>query len=299
MNGKKVKYNTSLAGSFLDAVLCTTLYNVSLLVPITGFLLLVYKIKNVPMFLKKKWWVTTIITLILIGLMNVYMNSETSSISVQFIDPKSIKNIAGYLLIFLPIEILYYVFNARPTKIPVFDRIILTSLAVTITGYLYVKILNVNVDLLKEVISEINSIEKSDVEIVFNFIKKYIYYIIYSYVGIITYLTYYAFGRKSYPIWRISYGWLLLYIIPFFMIRFLHVDNIYLDNIMLIIKISFVAYGIKIVYNLIRKKINSDLFCQILAILLGLTFQNIAFIIGGLLSFEAIKITIIKYDGGK
>ena len=183
--------------------------------------------------------------------------------------------------------------------IPVFDRIIITSIIATIGAYFYIKLLNINGELLKEVMQELNNIDEKNIEIIFKFMKNHIYYLIYTYVGFVTYITYYTFGRKSYSMWRISYWWLLFYIIPFFIIRFGHIQNVYLTNIMLMVKISFVVYGIKIVYNFIRLKIKSDIICQILAMIIGLNFQNITFIIAGLLSFEALKITIIRSNGGK
>lgn len=300
MNNNILRNNYSaFSGILLAAVMCTVFYNLSMIMPLMGFTLLIYKIKNVPMFRKKEWFLVTLISMILIGGIDLYISPVNYKIGIEFFNMDSLKNLMGYILIFLPIELLYYQFNGRKFMIPVFDRIIITGIITTITVYFYLKFLNIDENLLKEVVKEVNNIDERSVNIVFNFIKNHVYYSIYSYILFITYVTYYSFGKKSFPIWRISYGWLLLYIIPFFLIRFGHIQNVYLTNIMLIVKISFVVYGIKIVYNFIKMKINSDIICQMLAVILCLNFQNITFIIAGLLSFEAIKITIIKGNGGK
>lgn len=298
---KKISKNnySDVSGILLDAVMCTILYNLSMLMPVTGFALLIYKIKNVPMFKIKKWLGATILSMIFIGGINFYVSPVTYKFAFEFMTAESLKNLAGYVLIFFPIEILYYQFNGKKFMIPVFDRIIITSIVTAVTAFFYIKLLNINGELLKEVVKELNNIDQANIDIIFKFIKNNVYYMIYTYVGLITYLTYYSFGRKSYPVWRISYWWLLFYIVPFFIIRFGHIQNVYLTNIMLMVKISFVVYGIKIVYNLIRLKIKSDIICQLLAVIIGLNFQNIIFIIAGLLSFEAVKITIIKDNGGK
>ena len=300
MNNNILRNNYSaFSGILLAAVMCTVFYNLSMIMPLMGFTLLIYKIKNVPMFRKKEWFLVTLISMILIGGIDLYVSPVNYKIGIEFFNMDSLKNLMGYILIFLPIELLYYQFNGRKFMIPVFDRIIITGIITTITVYFYLKFLNIDENLLKEVVKEVNNIDERSVNIVFNFIKNHVYYLIYSYILFITYVTYYSFGKKSFPVWRISYSWLLLYIIPFFLIRFGHIQNVYLTNIMLIVKISFVVYGIKIVYNFIKMKINSDIICQMLAVILCLNFQNITFIIAGLLSFEAIKITIIKSNGGK
>ena len=300
MNNNILRNNYSaFSGILLAAVMCTVFYNLSMIMPLMGFTLLIYKIKNVPMFRKKEWFLVTLISMILIGGIDLYVSPVNYKVGIEFFNMDSLKNLMGYILIFLPIELLYYQFNGRKFMIPVFDRIIITGIITTITVYFYLKFLNIDGNILKEVVKEVNNIDERSVNIVFNFIKNHVYYLIYSYILFVTYITYYSFGKKSFPMWRISYGWLLLYIIPFFLIRFGHIQNVYLTNIMLIVKISFVVYGIKIVYNFIKLKINSDIICQMLAVILCLNFQNITFIIAGLLSFEAIKITIIKGNGGK
>ena len=297
---KNIRYNYSaFSGILLASVMCAVFYNLSMLMPITGFALLVYKIKNVPMFRRKEWLAVTLLSMFFIGGINIYVSPNIYKFAVELFTNESLKNLAGYVFIFLPIEILYYKFNGRKFMIPVFDRIIITSIIATIGAYFYIKLLNINGELLKEVMRELNNIDEKNIEIIFKFMKNHIYYLIYTYVGFVTYITYYTFGRKSYSMWRISYWWLLFYIIPFFIIRFGHIQNVYLTNIMLMVKISFVVYGIKIVYNFIRLKIKSDVICQILAMIIGLNFQNITFIIAGLLSFEALKITIIRSNGGK
>ena len=127
---KKISKNnySDVSGILLDAVMCTILYNLSMLMPVTGFALLIYKIKNVPMFKIKKWLGATILSMIFIGGINFYVSPVTYKFAFEFMTAESLKNLAGYVLIFFPIEILYYQFNGKKFMIPVFDRIIITSI---------------------------------------------------------------------------------------------------------------------------------------------------------------------------
>lgn len=281
-----------------NTMMCAFLYNLAMFMPITGFLLLVYKIKNVSLLNKKKWIIVNLLTLFFIGGFSVYLSSE-NNVSMSFLDLNGLKNSIGYVLIFLPIEILYYVFNGRKKLIPVFDRIIISGIVATAAAYIYSRILGIDMEIIKKILEDVGSLDKQLISYIMEELKNKIFYLIYIYVGFIIYITYYLFGKRSYPRWRISYQWLILYMIPFYLVKFGHMENIYLINTMLIIKISFVVYGLKILYNLIRTKIKSNLICHILAVLIGLNFQNITFIMAGLLSFQAIKITIIRKNGGK
>ena len=51
---KKISKNnySDVSGILLDAVMCTILYNLSMLMPVTGFALLIYKIKIMCQCLK-------------------------------------------------------------------------------------------------------------------------------------------------------------------------------------------------------------------------------------------------------
>ena len=286
------KYNNFM-GYLLSAIICTFLYNLTMFMPITGFLLLVYKIKNVSILDKKKWIIVNLLIFFFIGGFSIHLTSS-NNISVDLFDPESIQNLLAYILIFLPIELLYSILNSRKFLIPVFDRIIITSLIVTATACIYLNFLHIDMEIVKNILQQVDNLDKKKVAYVMSFIKNNKFYLIYTYVGLIIYLTYYSLGKRSYPYWRISYLWLILYMVPFYLIKFAHINNIYLTNIMMIIKLSFVIYGIKTIYSFIRKRIKLDLLCHILAIIIGFNFQNITFIIAGILSFEAIKIRIIK-----
>lgn len=265
------------------AIISVALYILAMFVPITGFLLPVYKIRNMSLFNRMEWILINILIILMIGIVDV-------------------KSLGLYLIVFLMIEILYSIFKNIKFSFPVFDRIILSGIIITIISVFYLKLISDDILLIRQGIEEVYAkhydIDPQKLSIIFKFMKDNLLLLVYSYVGFIIHMTYFSIDQKNYSSWRISYQWLLFYIVPFLMMRFLHVKNIYLLNIMTMAKITYVVYGIKIVYNFIRRKIKFDFISQVIAVIIGMNFLNFVFIIGGLQCFEFIKVVILKNNSG-
>ncbi|MDP0489186.1 MAG: hypothetical protein Q7K48_04695 [Fusobacterium sp. JB021] len=270
MNKKMIKYS----------LISIVLYNLVMIVPITGFMLPNYKLKNGADFTLKEHILTNIVIL-----------AGTAAISYQ--------NVLLYISVFLAIEMIFYIFKYVKFKnyhFKIFDRIIITSIISTILVVICMRFLAGDIESIKKLIEDmyINNygMSESDLKLAFKFIKDYRYFLIFSYSGLMTYLTYLARGRKFYKSWHMSYIWVIFYIIPFLANKYFNVDSILLKNILIITKITYIVYAAKILYNLIGNKIRFDILKHILSIVVVFYFPNTAFVLGGLYSFRIIKIKI-------
>lgn len=293
---KIVSQDSNMSKIFLMSIMSVFLYILALTMPITAFLLPTYKIRN--MLTMKKWeWVTVNITVPLAILATVYVLDFMFNIRFTYT-----KTLGGYLLAFFPIELLYLLFIKIKKVVPVFDRIIITGVITSLLVFAYLQTASAEVTFIKKGLEEFYlkqyNIDSQTLAIIFKTMKENALYIIYSYLGAVVYLTYYSLRRSEYSKWKISYQWLLFYIVPFFLIKFTSIENIYLTNIMGMAKVSFIAYGVKILYNLINKKLKIDTVCQLIAVMIGVSFPNITFILGGLHCFEFMKVKVIKINNG-
>lgn len=293
-----IKKTNTGKGSIVDiiymSVMSVFFYILALTVPLAGFLLPVYKIKNMLAMKKGKMIIFNISVplaiMVITRVLDVVFN-------IPF-DP--VKTIGCYLAIFLPIEILYYIFFKMKYFVKIFDRIIITGVLISVLVFVYLQFAGEEVELIRKTLEDFYlkkyNITSQELTSVFKVMKDNALYIIYSYLGGMIYLTYYSLNRGDYSKWKISYQWLLFYIIPFLIMRFTDIKNIYLVNIMTMAKISFIVYGIKILYNfMVRKSRTSiNIAGQVLAIIIGFSFPNITFILGGLQCFEVFKVKVIK-----
>lgn len=271
MNKKILKYS----------IISIILYNLAMLVPITGFMLPSYKLKNGFKFSLREQMVTNI--LILLGIFAI-----------------SRESIFLYITVFLIIELCYYGFKyikTKSNKIKIFDRIIITSIISTIFLILSIKFINSDVIELKKMVEsmyvEHYGMSENDLKMAFKFMKNYKYFLLYSYAGLTTYLTYLTIGRKYYKSWTLSYGWLVFYIVPFILKRFFNMDNMLLENLMMITKVSYIVYAARILYNFVGNKIKIDFLKHVISVILVFYFPNISFILGGIVSFKILKIKTV------
>lgn len=256
------------------------LFHLATIVPILGFMLPVYKLKNISKFTLQENIITNLFIILGIGVV-------------------SLEYIGIYIIIFLLIELSYYFYGIvlkGKTNLKVFDKMMIVILISTFLSSIYLKFMGEEILEMKKAVEvlyiEHQGMDEATLKLVFNFISDYRYFIMFCYIGIITYMTYLLLGIKFYKTWRFSYQWLILYMIPFYVIKFLKIENLYLINLMMIIKISYIVYCARILYNLIKHKIRIGILNH--AIALGLVFflPNFSFILGGIDSFDSIRIEI-------
>lgn len=263
----------------LSSIVIVLLFILCITVPFLSFLLPVYKIKKMSSLSIKERLGVNILAMIMLG----------------FLDPIFL---VMYLGFFIVIELLYYYFKNFRNNVGIFDRITITTIVITAIMGLYSYFvrtdLNASVEILKGIYSQKLSLSNVEIERIFKVLKENYIFILFIYSGISTYFTYYILDRDSYANWRISYKWTILYIIGFAINRFMKTDNYIGENIIEIVKLIYVVYGIKIVYSILNKMFKFSIVNNIISIMAAIMMPNIIFIIGALKSFDIIKVKITK-----
>lgn len=279
----KDKSVINIAGIIRTVITSFLIFNIAMLFPLTSFVFPIYKIRVNKKFDKREILIINIILFLFIGFI--------SKLSLIF-----------YISLFLIFEIFYYFFENLKVNIKIFDRIIITALVSTVLLIFFLKYAGSTIELLKIKISDIYieqyGVSKRDVDTIFSYMEKYKIFLLYIYTGIIGYFTYFSLKKEEYKKWQISYQWIILYIVAFFMNRFLDLGKVISLNIISMVKVTYALYGVKLLYKLIDSKLNNIVISQIGAIFLGFYFSGFAFIIGALECFDFVKIHIIKFNNG-
>lgn len=261
------------------------IFNVAMIFPLVSFIFPVYKIRANQKLNQKQIFVVNTALFLLIG----FVSKMTLML---------------YVSLFLVIEVFYYIFETLQTKIEIkiFDRIIVTSLVSTVLMILFLGQASGTLEVLKKTITDVYinqyGISQSDLSMIFNYATKYRIFLLYIYTGAVAYFSYLILKKKEYKDWKISYQWIIIYIIAFFVSRYASFGKVIAANTLAILKITYALYGIKLIYNLINSKINNSIISQMGALAVGFYFSGITFILGALECFDFIKIHIVKLNNG-
>ncbi len=263
------------------------IFNVAMIFPLTSFIFPVYKIRANQKLNQKQIFIVNTALFLLIG----FVSKMTLML---------------YVSLFLVIEVLYYMFETLQTKmkIKIFDRIIITSIVSTVLMILFLGQASDTLEVLKKTITDVYTnqygiitdvytnqygISQRDLSMIFNYATKYRIFLLYIYTGAIAYFSYLILKKKEYKDWKISYQWIIIYIIAFFVSRYAGFGKVISVNTLAILKITYALYGIKLIYNLINSKINNSIISQMGALAVGFYFSGITFIIA------ILKITYALY----
>lgn len=258
-------------------------FNLAMLFPITSFVFPAYKIKANNKLSLNEIIVINVILFFLVGFI--------SKLALVF-----------YISLFLVLEIFYYLFEKIKLEIKIFDRIIITSIISTVCLLLFLDYANGTLELMKKTISDVYinqyGVSKRDLSLIFGYMRKYKIFLLYAYTGFVGYFTYLVTKKAEYKKWKISYQWVILYIIAFFINRYADFGKVVAINTMVAVKTAYALYGVKLIYNLIDSKINNSMISQVIALTVGFYFSSITFIVGALECFDFVKIHIIKLNNG-
>ncbi|MDR1834974.1 MAG: hypothetical protein LBQ96_04150 [Fusobacteriaceae bacterium] len=248
------------------------LFAISLIFPFLSFLLPVFKIRKIWKLSLREKWILNGIAIIAVGVVLPQL-------------------LIFYLGFFGVIEILYWFFSFRETK--TFDKIVVIALAASLgliagAAVTLGQLLNN-----EELVAGIASVLKIDA----GQFRAYILAGMNSLPSamflssiVCVFLTYLFMDASRYLQWEISYWWLLLYIVPFFLDRFLLKGNYYIVNTREIGWVIFAVYGMKCIYEALC--FNFDGFrykwlFQVISVYLSVQLPLAAFIIGGIGAFDA------------
>ena len=257
-----------------NIVTIVLLFLLSLLMPVMSFALPIYKIKKMRNFTPREKLLVNIVVMVIIALINPLL-------------------LLFYIGFFMVVEFLYYCFEFRLVNIKKFDRIIITSIVVTILmGLLLIFVkddINNNMQLLMEVYEKNLQLSKVESMEMFKEIKSssLCYIFIYSILNI--FMMYISLDIEDYQNWKISFEWLLIYIGGYFAIHLFKVDNFYVNNLFDIGEIIFIFYGVKTLYSILYKKIKYKGINNMLAVMIALLYPFGTFIVGVLGGFRIDK----------
>ena len=253
------------------------LFMISLMMPIFSFLLPVYKIKKMRDLDFKQKVLINIIAIILIILMNPML-------------------LGVYIGFFIVIELFYYYFEKINYSIKKFDRITITAIIVTafMAGiFLFVKKdIDANIGTLMDIYQQRTNFSMEDVQMIFKELKANSLWLMFTYSMLCSFMTYFSLDKKDYEKWEVSYGWILIYIITFFISKIFKIDNFYTNNILGIGECIFIFFGVKTLYSVFSKKIKYKGIANMIAVMLGLLFPFGTFVIGVFGGFKIDKIKI-------
>lgn len=257
-----------------NIVTIVLLFLLSLLMPVMSFALPIYKIKKMKNLTSKERIIVNIAVMIIIALINPLL-------------------LLFYVGFFIVVEFLYYCFKFRLVNIKKFDRIIITSIVVTILmGMLLIFMkteINSNMQLLMEVYEKNLQLSKSESLEIFEQIKENSLYYIFIYNILNIFMMYISLDIEDYQNWKISFEWLLIYIGGYFTIHLFKVENFYINNLFNIGEVIFIFYGVKTLYSLFYKKIKYKGINNMLAVMIALLYPFGTFIIGVLGGFKIDK----------
>jgi len=196
------------------------------------------------------------------------------------------------------IEGLYYIFDR--TEIEIFDRILISTIISSVIGYILMRTLIGDstefVKLLETTYKEYLSLDPTILSAIMEYIKTNLLFILFTYVLVINYFTYFIIKGKKYRKWGISYLWVLVYIVTFFVDKTLKIDNFYIKNLYSISTLIYTIYGIKVLYSIFRVRIKWKIYGKLLAVATAIFFPVSIFVLGVIDSFGIIKIKIRRKE---
>lgn len=254
----------------LNSLTIVILFVLSLILPVTSFLLPMYKIKKMQNLSIKKNILANIVAMIVITFINPLL-------------------LAIYILFYLSIELLYYYFNKKLSNVKKFDRIVITSIVISffmgILGYFLRDDFVKNINFVMEAYKNNMNLTTAEATQLLLYIKNNALFFLFDYAVLCVFFIYISVDFKNYKKWEFSFEWLVVYIIPFFMIHILKIDNFYTRNIMEIGQAIFTFFGIKTLYSFISEYSKFKGLNNLLAFITAILCPFATFVIGVLGSF--------------
>ncbi|WP_410208248.1 hypothetical protein [Fusobacterium sp.] len=249
----------------INSFMIVILFMLSLAIPVSSFILPVYKIKKMRTLTFRSKIFANLIAMGIIGA----------------ISPKLL---VMYFIFFIPIEVLYYYFNNMNPAVEKFDRIVIISLTVTVLMSIFVYLvrddLQNGMNLIGQFYEQYLDLNPTEVKAIFESLKSNIIFYIFDYSILCVFFLYICVDLNHYEKWKISFEWLLLYIVPFFLVQIFKISNLYTINILKVGELIFTFYGIKTTYGFLAKYIRFKFLNNFVAFALAIQFPFPMFLIG-------------------
>lgn len=187
-----------------------------------------------------------------------------------------------YLVFSIP-ELLYYLIQKVRPSIPVFDRISISSLIMFFIMLIVFKYIfnepGLDLEKVQELYKNTKEVSQEDLIMIFGYIKRNAYVIIFIYAYLSNYLAYWAKSSKIFNGWHINYLWLIPYLI-FFGLNYVYPDNIIYSNGEKIMKVIFVGYGVKAIKCIVETFTGKRKIAKLITGLALLLSPTTVFIVG-------------------
>lgn len=261
----------------ITGIIIAVLFLVSTSMPFLSWILPYYKIKKLENADLKTKIIANVVALAAIGWIDIHF-------------------LVSYVGIFVSIEVLYYVLKKYGKKIQAFDKIFMTSLLIGIGVCIYIYFnrasLNRGFEHLESLYLQKTTFTQYEVNTAFKYIKDNFTYLVFAYLNMTVFLTYYFVDRESYFKWEVSYLWLIPYVAVFFIEKYTSIGGNLTGNILQVLKIVYIMYFMKVVAGILNERLKKQSLCFTIGVVLGLVSPEFAFIFGALAS--VVKIKLVK-----
>lgn len=212
-----------------------------------------------------------------------------------------------YLNYFILTEAMYFVFEEYKF-LEIFDKIAITSIAMSLIT-LYMAYLNretlfssQNIKAIISLMEQRGNGNRKEILASIELLKQYFWTIVVFPSVFVPNMFIYALNKKNkYKEWELSYLWIILYIILFFVKQFFLPKNFFIVNGLEIIKFIFTIYGMKTFYKILCQRFQSEknILFHMISIFVTMTIPMFSFILGVFSSFNKDFLNIIKFKGDK
>lgn len=187
-----------------------------------------------------------------------------------------------YIVFSIP-ELLYYLIQKFKPSIPVFDRISISSLIMFFIMLVVFKYIfnepGLDLEKVKELYKNTKEVSQEDLNVIFGYIKRNAYLIIFIYAYLSNYLANWAKFPRIFNEWQLNYLWTIPYLI-FFGLNYVYPDSIIYSNGEKIMKVIFIGYGVKAVKCIAETFTGKKKIAKLIAVLGLLLSPTTVFIVG-------------------
>lgn len=195
--------------------------------------------------------------------------------------------------VFLFVEFAYLFSKDNMKRLGIFDRIginsLVTAIFLLVISYIFIEQSGVTMGKLEEVYANRSGMKIEELKGVFDYLSKNIYIITFAYMYIVNYLLFWVEDRAGYQEWKISYLWIGIYVILFFINYSITEYNLYLENSLNILQTIVMFFGIKELYVWLKIKVKSGFLGKVLVALVFSISPMMLFIFGGIKIFQTKK----------
>lgn len=219
-----------------------------------------------------------------------------------------------YFILFFLTEILFFVFK-KYNRVLSFDKVIIGTTVITFIFFVVVQFSDKYLISLKQEITKAYTLfeakyvniqqheqallgtnQSFGIEDMFKIFSEYYLIMVFGYVLLATLIMYYINDEKIKSDNRVSYIFVLVFVVAFLLEQFYMPKNIYLINIMLMVQFSYAVQAALLLEKMIGAKSQMRTLTKGLVWMMPFLFMDGMFIVGALNSFRKVRKNKDKSD---